>query len=288
MLTVVLLRYFGSGVIIATAFIHLYVSPRTPVLKLEHLSLPLGSNTSTITSSWEQANNNSLDPAYISIGPYTCVGLTGAWAIYSWTPAILMASCMGVFLLDVACCEYVRIKYGYATATSVEEVIVRKKNNDDPETEDSRDVSAVSAPRTWPKREGEKGGKRCCACSDEDGITPCAQQHNPDKTVEVGATKRSDEESITMDDLRRTAFRQQFTAFFLLEAGIILHSVFIGTSCVFVFSPLFLLLSSSQSRHSILSSSLLCRDTIHTSIFSALSSFISSASSHHSPAPTSF
>lgn len=40
-------RYFGAGVIIATAFIHL------------------------------------LDPAYHEIGPATCVGMTGAWASYS-------------------------------------------------------------------------------------------------------------------------------------------------------------------------------------------------------------
>lgn len=41
-------RYFGAGVIVATAFIHL------------------------------------LDPAYGEIGPNTCVGMTGHWADYSW------------------------------------------------------------------------------------------------------------------------------------------------------------------------------------------------------------
>jgi len=40
-------RYFGAGVIVATAFIHL------------------------------------LDPAYGEIGPQTCVGMTGGWAQYS-------------------------------------------------------------------------------------------------------------------------------------------------------------------------------------------------------------
>jgi len=40
-------RYFGAGVIVATAFIHL------------------------------------LDPAYGEIGPNTCVGMTGGWAEYS-------------------------------------------------------------------------------------------------------------------------------------------------------------------------------------------------------------
>ena len=49
-------RYFGAGVIVATAFIHL------------------------------------LDPAYGEIGPQTCVGLTGGWAVYSWPPAIVLTS----------------------------------------------------------------------------------------------------------------------------------------------------------------------------------------------------
>jgi len=48
------MRCFGSGVIIATAFIHL------------------------------------LDPAYSKIGPQTCVGMTGAWSSFSWPPCMLM------------------------------------------------------------------------------------------------------------------------------------------------------------------------------------------------------
>ncbi|KAF7519297.1 hypothetical protein G7054_g13142 [Neopestalotiopsis clavispora] len=57
-------RYFGSGVIIATAFIHL------------------------------------LDPAYDKIGPASCIGMTGGWAGYSWPPAIALTSIMAIFLLD--------------------------------------------------------------------------------------------------------------------------------------------------------------------------------------------
>ncbi|KAL6230676.1 hypothetical protein BDW75DRAFT_248455 [Aspergillus navahoensis] len=69
-------RYFGAGVIIATAFIHL------------------------------------LDPAYDEIGPASCVGMTGHWADYSWCPAIVLASVMGIFLLDFGAERYVEIKYG--------------------------------------------------------------------------------------------------------------------------------------------------------------------------------
>jgi zinc transporter 1/2/3 len=69
-------RYVGTGVIIATAFIHL------------------------------------LDPAYGEIGPNTCVGLTGNWTQYSWVPAIVLAAVMVVFLMDFGAELYVESKYG--------------------------------------------------------------------------------------------------------------------------------------------------------------------------------
>lgn len=69
-------RYFGAGVIVATAFIHL------------------------------------LDPAYDEIGPASCVGMTGHWADYSWCPAIVLASVMGIFLLDFGAERYVEVRYG--------------------------------------------------------------------------------------------------------------------------------------------------------------------------------
>lgn len=69
-------RYFGAGVIMATAFIHL------------------------------------LDPAYQAIGPQTCVGMTGGWASYSWCPAIVLTSVMMIFLLDFGAERYIEIKYG--------------------------------------------------------------------------------------------------------------------------------------------------------------------------------
>lgn len=69
-------KYFGAGVIIATAFIHL------------------------------------LDPAYGEIGGDSCVGQTGHWADYSWCPAIVLTSLMIVFLMDFGAERYVEVKYG--------------------------------------------------------------------------------------------------------------------------------------------------------------------------------
>lgn len=69
-------RYFGSGVIVATAFIHL------------------------------------LDPAYSEIGPQTCVGLTPGWDQYSWPPALALVSCTFIFLMDLGADIYVEHRYG--------------------------------------------------------------------------------------------------------------------------------------------------------------------------------
>lgn len=69
-------KYFGAGVIVATAFIHL------------------------------------LDPAYGEIGGQSCVGMTGHWGDYAWCPAIVLTSLMIVFLLDFGAERYVEKKFG--------------------------------------------------------------------------------------------------------------------------------------------------------------------------------
>lgn len=64
-----------------------------------------------------KADNSSLmDPAYGEIGPNTCVGMTGGWAVYSWPPALILISVMLMFLLDFAAERYVEIKYGIGPA----------------------------------------------------------------------------------------------------------------------------------------------------------------------------
>lgn len=75
-LAYIIARYFGSGVILATAFVHL------------------------------------LDPAYYEIGQNTCVGVTGNWYQYSWPPAFALAAIAVTFLLDFGATLYVEDKYG--------------------------------------------------------------------------------------------------------------------------------------------------------------------------------
>lgn len=114
-------RYFGAGVIVATAFIHL------------------------------------LDPAYGEIGPNTCVGMTGGWAQYSWCPAIVLTSVMMIFLLDFCAERYVERKYGVDTEQDIQGAVTgvgEGKSNTPPEYEEgklnapARNGSSVEAPVT--------------------------------------------------------------------------------------------------------------------------------------------
>lgn len=85
-------KFFGAGVILATAFVHL------------------------------------LDPAYGEIGSDTCVGNWGGWADYSWVPALVLASLFGTFLIDVFSELYVERKYGYYGADLDIQKLITKNN----------------------------------------------------------------------------------------------------------------------------------------------------------------
>ena len=100
-------RYFGAGVIVATAFIHL------------------------------------LDPAYSEIGPNTCVGMTGNWGQYAWCPAIVLTSVMIIFLLDFCAERYVEIKYGVVVEQDIQCTITATHNNDTRQSESQTDMSGV-------------------------------------------------------------------------------------------------------------------------------------------------
>ena len=111
-------RYFGAGVIVATAFIHL------------------------------------LDPAYQEIGPLTCVGQTGNWPVYSWPPAIVLLTVMMIFLLDFGAERYVEVKYGVASEQNIQGAVAaadtdssgqHRSPSDAPDVPHSRPDAAVAA-----------------------------------------------------------------------------------------------------------------------------------------------
>ena len=99
-------RYFGAGVIVATAFIHL------------------------------------LDPAYDAIGPHTCVAMTGAWGDYPWCAAIVLTSVTVIFLLDLAAERYVQMKYGIDTDQDLQAAVTNEGN---PTRDSSTDETKTAA-----------------------------------------------------------------------------------------------------------------------------------------------
>ncbi|KAL9129062.1 MAG: hypothetical protein Q9175_007395 [Cornicularia normoerica] len=85
-------RYFGAGVIVSTAFIHL------------------------------------LDPADDEIGPNTCIGMTGGWAKYPWCPATVLTSVIMIFLLNFEAERYIEIKYNVRTEHNIQGVVTGVKD----------------------------------------------------------------------------------------------------------------------------------------------------------------
>ncbi|RHZ58897.1 hypothetical protein CDV55_103935 [Aspergillus turcosus] len=117
-LAYIIARYFGSGVILATAFVHL------------------------------------LDPAYYEIGQNTCVGVTGNWYQYSWPPAFALAAIAVTFLLDFGATLYVEAKYGI-TRQGHSPVFVRQGEtpaiaSDTKEISLSQDQSQQASPVSLP------------------------------------------------------------------------------------------------------------------------------------------
>lgn len=104
-------RYFGAGVIIATAFIHL------------------------------------LDPAYDEIGPASCVGMTGSWAEYTWPPSLALTSAMVIFLLDFMAEYYVEMRYGMAHAhVDVEGTVTTTHQNLHSNDQDGQQTKPPASP----------------------------------------------------------------------------------------------------------------------------------------------
>lgn len=148
-------RYFGSGVILATAFVHL------------------------------------MDPAYGSIGPDSCVGGWGNWAVYSWPPALMLLLIFGIFLIELVSEVYVERKYGHLEEPDVEKLITAGNAPEEIFDDCESTVSAVEKQST-----------------DKQGVT---------KTTVLELT-----------DVAESLFAKQIAGFMILEFGVIFHSVIIG------------------------------------------------------------
>jgi solute carrier family 39 (zinc transporter), member 1/2/3 len=143
----------------------------------------------------------------MEIGPNTCVGMTGHWAVYSWPPAIVLVSVMLIFLLDLVAERYVEYKYGYVTdQPNIESLITNQPGN-----------TEGAVPTSHPPQ----------LQSDQ----PTSLQQAPE---ELPAAKRLDNSDLERSlvekgsDIEERSFQQQIAAFLILEFGVIFHSVIIG------------------------------------------------------------
>lgn len=154
-----------------------------------------------------------LDPAYSEIGPNTCVGMTGHWADYSWPPAIVLVSVMSIFMMDFAAEQYVDRKYGFAHGPSIEDVVTDQAGN--------------TTRRTTLTHNQLHSGDQDPALFDT--ITQ-AQERKDQSPASNSFSNEKDVEKITIssDMAEERSFRQQISAFLILEFGVIFHSVIIG------------------------------------------------------------
>jgi zinc transporter 1/2/3 len=154
-------RNFGTGVIVATAFVHL------------------------------------MDPAYGEIGPNTCVGMTGNWAVYSWPPALILVTVFFIFILDLVSAIYVERKFGIAKQQDdiIAQAIVRRSAGES-EHNHRHDVEEQNLSEQTPSEK---------------------------ETQTYFDSASSSGSSIVEKD-----FQSQISAFLILEFGVIFHSVMIG------------------------------------------------------------
>lgn len=199
-------RYFGAGVIIATAFIHL------------------------------------LDPAYDEIGPASCVGLTGGWAEYSWPPAIAMISVMLIFLLDFGAEWYVEKKYGFGHSDVNANAANNKSATTDSNSQNSKEASTEASKQTpiEPATANAQDDTRTRSQThNSHQFLHSADQgdHPHAVATTTHVSDKSDNNPVDLESFERfwgtaaeteRAFRQQIVAFLILEFGVIFHSVIIG------------------------------------------------------------
>ncbi|KAI5305249.1 low-affinity phosphate transporter [Ascosphaera pollenicola] len=189
-------RFMGTGVILATAFIHL------------------------------------MDPAYESIGPKTCIGLSSGWDSYSWCSAIILCSCIFVFLLDFSAELYVEHKYGVHKDEDAATHFMAKQDNV-PMVEGVAHTQAHKGGHCTPLQEDIETGNLQFAkplqyANDEQNQenTDEQNQENSDKPWQLTMGEAALAQETTARAER--SFRQQIAAFLILEFGIIFHSIIIG------------------------------------------------------------
>lgn len=125
--------------------------------------------------------------------------MTGGWSTYSWPPAIVLASIMAIFVLDLLAQKYVEWRYGAQVELNIESIVTGQMESFEP-------AAATSSTRS-------------SSTTDADAHENSGKLPDDPRVLE------------SLEEPGSFAFRQQIAAFLILEFGIIFHSVFIGKPC---------------------------------------------------------
>lgn len=161
-------KYFGSGVIVATAFIHL------------------------------------LEPASDALGE-ECLG--GTFAEYPWAFGIALMSLMVMFFFEIIAFHYVDAKISAANPGQGhshshfgnEDIYLKKDEEDDEENSQLKDESTAVTQNPYPKH-----------------FQHAAEHQDPEHL------------GTHLQDDNKENYYGQLTSLFILEFGVLFHSVFIG------------------------------------------------------------
>ncbi|KAL9049951.1 MAG: hypothetical protein Q9162_006923 [Coniocarpon cinnabarinum] len=188
-------RYFGAGVIVATAFIHL------------------------------------LEPAYEAIGPNTCVGLTGGWSEYTWPPAIALTSVFVIFLMDFAAERYVETKFHYPHHdVDLQKIVVAEDSGNEASNgkhDDHRHLHSGDQDEDLHARAQSASAARNGSTSGNFMEKKLSNENDIERarTTSVANLRHG---YVNTDEELEQSFRMQIAAFLILEFGVVFHSVIIG------------------------------------------------------------
>ncbi|KNC23826.1 hypothetical protein FF38_09009, partial [Lucilia cuprina] len=140
-----------------------------------------------------------IDHGYLHIGGSSCVGMTGNWGKYPWAGAILLASSVGVFLIDAYCDYFADIWYGVHSHSENTGNVHRHNHRIQIDSREDRPVDP------------------------EANISDSSSTENSINEVKNDVV--SETKSV---DVAKANYYAQFAGFLVLEFGVVFHSVIIG------------------------------------------------------------
>jgi zinc transporter 1/2/3 len=153
--------------------------------------------------------------------------MTGHWADYSWCPAIVLTSITLIFLMDFGAEQYVDRKYGFSHGPAIDTVITDHPG----ETEGAGHTHSHGHAHGAHPRGALTHNQLHSGDQDENFHSSiAAAQTLKDLPTTKDLETDSEKNCVTPStmEIEERSFRQQITAFLILEFGVIFHSVIIG------------------------------------------------------------